>query len=376
MMKRRRELDMTTDSVRRAVSRVIWRRKTIVPGQAPGTLRDEPEAPPPRVSLLAYSPDEFEERELESLEEIPALLERWPVTWINVDGVGDAGLIARLGEILGLHPLALEDVVNLGQSAKAEDYDDHLFLVARMVSMAEHLQTEQVSFFVGERYILSFQECPGDCFEPVRDRIRQARRRLRTHRAGYLAYALLDALVDGYFPVTDAVGDRLAEIEDRVLGTPDREVAQEIQTEKSRLLLLMRAIRPHRVLLEDLLEEEERRYFSEETQLYLRDVLDHTTQVIDILESYREIASDLMSVHLSMLSNRMNEVMKVLTIVAAIFIPLGFIAGLYGMNFSAEASPWNMPELEWYWGYPAALLLMLLVAGGLLLLFRRAGWFR
>jgi magnesium transporter len=327
------------------------------------------------VSLLAYGPDEYEERELGSVEEIPALLERWPVTWINVDGIGDAKLIARLGEILGLHALALEDVVNLGQSAKAEAFDDHVFLVARMVTHGECLETEQVSLFVGPNYLLSFQERPGDCFEPVRNRIRHTRRRLRIHRAGYLAYALLDALIDGYFPVSDSVGERLAALEDRVLSTPDREVAQEIQVEKSRLLLLMRSVRPHRAMVEEILEEE-RPLFSEETRLHLRDVLDHTLQVIDLLESYREIASDLMSVHLSVLSNRMNEVMKVLTIVAAIFIPLGFIAGLYGMNFSSEASPWNMPELGWYWGYPAVLLVMALAAGGLLLLFWRKGWFR
>jgi magnesium transporter len=244
-----------------------------------------------------------------------------------------------------------------------------------MPGARDSVETEQVSLFLGENWVLTFQERGGDCFDPVRTRIREGKGRIRRLGADYLAYALIDAVVDEYFPLLEGTADRLDALEEEVLAAPDRSTLARIQRVKSELRSLQKAARPHRDLLSVMLHADAP-FVREPTQVYLRDSLDHAVQLSEMIESYRETATDIMGVHLSSMSNRMNEVMKVLTIIASIFIPLSFVAGLYGMNFNPDASPWNMPELNWAWGYPAALGAMGLVALVMLLVFHWRGWFR
>ena len=343
------------------------------PGTAPGTLRFDSDAPRPDIQLIAYSADDLLEREIADPEEIRAELGKWPVIWVNVDGIGSGEVLGQIGEIFQLHVLAMEDVVNLGQRAKVEPYDEDLFIVAHMPT-AEPPATEQVSIFLGPGWVLTIQERAGDVFEGIRDRIRTGRVRIRSSEADYLTYALLDALVDSYFPVMDKIADELEALENEVLDSPDQSTVEKIHRVRRTLVGLRRAMAPHREALNTLLRDVS--YIQSSTALFLRDTYDHAIRIMDLLESQREIASDLMSTYLSAVSNRMNEIMKVLTIVATIFIPLGFIAGVYGMNFNPEISPFNMPELNWFWGYPFALLLMAAVAGGFVILIRRRGWFR
>ncbi len=275
--------------------------------------------------------------------------------------------------MFNLHGLALEDVVNVHQRPKVEEYADHAFIVTRMIQAGLPPTTEQVSMFLGEGFLLTFQERPGDCFDPVRARLRSSRGQIRDRQADYLAYALLDAVIDGYFPVLETLGERLEVLEDAVTAEPPEAEATQIHEIKRELLLLRRAVWPQREMV-NALTRETSPYVTDQTRLYLRDCYDHTIQLMDIVETYREIATGLVDIYLSSVSTRLNEIMKVLTIIATIFIPLGFVAGLYGMNFDASASPWNMPELRWYWGYPVALGVMAAAALGMLYYFYRKGW--
>lgn len=353
--------------------KIVQRRRRAPPGAPPGTLVADPSAVVPRVHLLAYGPDGIEECHVSTVDDLKLTVGKWPVTWINVDGLADLELVQRLGEIFGIHSLALEDVVNVHQRPKVEEFADHLFIVARMIHIGQHATTEQVSLFLGDRFLLTFQERQGDCFEPVRERLRLGRGQIRNRQADYLAYALLDAVIDGYFPVLEECGERLEVIEDKVTAQTSGVQVAEIYEIKRELLLLRQAIWPQREVVNALTRESSLNV-TDQTRLYLRDCYDHTIQLIDILETYREIATGLVDVHLSSVSTRLNEIMKVLTIIATIFMPLGFIAGLYGMNFDGEASPWNMPELRWYWGYPLVLGLMIAAALGMLYYFFRKGW--
>jgi magnesium transporter len=295
------------------------------------------------------------------------------VVWINVDGSRHAETVKRLGDLFGLHALALEDVVNLGQRAKTDPFDEHLFIVIRMPAPGPRYAAEQVSIFLGKDFVITFQEQPGDVFEPVRERIRHGKGRIRKCGADYLAYALIDSVVDSYFPLLEALGERLEAVEDTVMVSPDQSVVAELHAIKADLLGMRRDLWPQRDALAELARDESA-LVRKKTAPFLRDCYDHNSQLIDLVQVYREVCSDLMSVYLSSVSNRMNEVMKVLTIIATIFIPLGFIAGLYGMNFNPERSAWNMPELNWVLGYPFALLLMLAVAVGLVVFFKKKGW--
>lgn len=343
------------------------------PGAPPGTLIADPNAPKPVITVIAYGPDGFTEEHPESLEAIGRLCGKWPVVWINVDGLGDTVLLKNLGEMFHIHPLALEDVVNVHQRAKVEAYRDNLFLVARMVSLKEDVQTEQVSFFLGQQTLITFQERVGDCFEPVRERIRKPGHRIRQDGADFLCYALLDAVVDAYYPILEVFGDRLDGLQEVVLEKPTRPTVTLIHNAKRDLRTLRRAIWPLREMFNSLYRDPVD-LISSDTRLYFRDCYDHTVQIIDLVETYREMASDLTDVYLSSVSQKMNEIMKVLTIIATIFIPLTFIAGIYGMNFDPDVSAWNMPELRWRWGYPFALLLMVATVAVMLLFFRRRGW--
>ncbi|MBN2489894.1 MAG: magnesium/cobalt transporter CorA [Planctomycetes bacterium] len=343
------------------------------PGSSPGTLHIDPAAPKPVLRVMAYGPDRLREQTLDSAHAVRALLGQEPVTWINVDGLGDAGVLQELAAIFGIHRLALEDVVHVYQRAKVEPYADHHFVIARMPHLDGRLATEQISFFVGRTFVLTFQEQEGDCFDLVRERVREQRGRLRSAGPDYLLYALLDAIIDAYFPVLEAYGERLDEMEDEVIAAPRHDAISRIQDVKRDLLALRRAVWPLREAVNTLVRDDSE-HFHAETRIHLRDCYDHTVQVLDMVETYRELGSGLLEIHLSSLSHRMNEVMKVLTIIATIFIPLTFIAGVYGMNFNPASSPWNMPELSWYWGYPFFLVLMLVVAVVLLLMFRSKGW--
>jgi magnesium transporter len=341
-------------------------------GAPPGTLHADPDASPPQVSVIAYDGEQHVDLEVRDPESLRELRRKFPVTWVNVNGLGDAGLLELIGDIFGLHHLALEDVINVGQRPKVEDYGDHLFVVTRM-PLGEGTRTEQTALFLGKDFLVTFQETPGDPLDTVRARIRDGRPRIRGGGPDYLAYAVLDAIVDAYFPVLDGLGDALERIEDEILGPSKGGVIAELHDVKRELTSIRRVVLPVRESLGALFRDENP-VITEPTRLFLRDVVDHSFQVMELAETYRDTASGLIDLHLTLVSNRMNDIMKVLTIIATIFIPLGFIAGLYGMNFDGGISPWNMPELRWPFGYPFALGLMVIVAGAMVLYFRRKDW--
>jgi magnesium transporter len=343
------------------------------PGSAPGSLIADPRAPRPVIRVLAYGPGEFHEEEIQSAHKLSDLVGRWPVLWVNVSGLGDAGTIDEIGRIFSFHLLALEDVLSVQQRPKVEEYGNYLFLVARIMSLSRSLESEQISLFLAKDFVVTFQERSTDCFDLIRERIREGQERIRQHASDYLAYVLLDAVVDSYFPVLEEYGERLEGLEDEVVSATSAETIAEIHQAKRDLLTLRRALWPLREAVSSLLRERTS-LFSDETRVYLRDCYDHSVQIIDVVETYRETVSGLLDVYLSSLSNRMNGIMKVLTMIATIFMPLSFIVGVYGMNFNPAKSPWNMPELEWYWGYPYALGVMFLVVAGMLVFFRRKGW--
>ncbi len=345
------------------------------PGLAPGTVAVDPQAPRPVIHVIAYGPQELVEKTLESPEEILEYLNRWPTVWVNVDGLGDAQVLGRIGEIFELHKLTVEDIVNVHQRPKVERYDNHLFIVTRELHPAPSLWTEQIALVLSKGALLTFQEHPGDCFQTVRQRLRSAHGRIRGAGAGYLAYSLLDAIIDTYFPLIEQHGDRLDELEARIMAGPDQATLSEIHTVKKDLLRLRRTIWPQREAVNSLMRDEGP-YFDAETRLHLRDGYDHCVQVIDMLENLREFSASLVDLHMSSISNRLNEVMKVLTIISTLFIPLSFITGVFGMNFHTDASPLNMPELSWYYGYPAALALMFGVAMVQIVFFWRKGWLK
>lgn len=351
------------------------RTRRVQPGASPGSITAPEGAPAPQMHYMAYGPDGSDEGPIRSVSEIAPLRARFPVVWVNVDGLGDASTLEALGDALGLHRLALEDVVHIPQRPKVESYDDHLFLVTRIPLARDTVETEQISLFLGPGYVVTFQERQGDCFDPVRRRIRAGRPRLCQGGPDYLAYALLDLVVDSYFPLLEERLHRMEELEENIIREPSNRQAELIHELRHELSTLRHDVWPLREVHIGLLADDDP-LITESTQLYLRDSADHTNHLIDLLDSYRDNATAMMDLHLSLMSQRMNEVMKVLTIIATIFIPLSFIAGVYGMNFDPDASPWNLPELRWAWGYPYALGLMAMVAGVMLLFFRRRGWFR
>jgi magnesium transporter len=321
---------------------------------------------------MSYGPDTLHEEDGLDPKAAAARVGREPVTWINVDGLGDAAVLVALADAFGIHALALEDVVNVGQRPKVEEYDDSLYIVLHIPGgEAADARTEQLSLFLFRNAILTFQERGGDCFDPVRNRIRQGNR-IRSSGCDYLAYALVDAVIDGFYPHLDRYADRLIELEGALLAEEDVEVNR-IHDIKRDLLSLRNSIRPLREVTSSLTHADPG-LVNEKVSLFLRDCQDHAFQLIDQEETYRELSSSLIELYRANVANRMNEVMKVLTIIATLFIPLTFVAGLYGMNFNHDASRWNMPELYWAFGYPAALGFMALVAVAMLLYFRRKGW--
>ncbi len=343
------------------------------PGDLPGLVQPDPESPPPVVHVIAYGPDQFVEQRVTDCRQVAELVNKAPVTWVNVEGLGDANTIRSIGDLFHLHALALEDVVNTHQRPKAEQYQGFLFIVARMAELNDRLETEQVSLFLGPNFVVTFLEDPGDAFESVRQHLRNSQGRMRSSNAGYLAYCLLDAVVDGYFPVVESYGERLDELEDEVVSSPTRATIAWAHQVKRDLRSLRRAVWPLREAI-NALARDPHDVIDAETRVYLRDCYDHTVQIIDIVETYRELDADLTDLYLSSLSNRLNEVMKVLTIIATIFMPLSFIASVYGMNFNTQLSPFNMPELNWYYGYPFVLVVMIVAAAGMYGFFRWMQW--
>jgi len=347
-------------------------RRRTAPGAGPGVVCVPAEAARPRIQVIKYSATELIEEEITDAAQVRRYLDDAAVTWINVDGLGDAATLTRLAEIFGLHELAMEDVVNVHQRAKVEEYEQHLFIVIRMVTVKEHVHSEQLSIFLGQHFVVTFLEDPGDCLDPVRQRLRQSRGRLRQAGADYLVYALIDAVIDAYFPVVDEFGERMELLDAEVSSGHAPGLMASLHDVRGDLLLLRRIVRPLRDALVRLMPDPHA-LFSEETQFHLRDCYDHTVQLMDLLDTYREMCSDLRDFYLSTVSNRLNEIMKVLTIISTIFIPLSFIAGVYGMNFNT-ALPGNMPELNWPYGYVYAWALMLLVATGLLIFIWKRRW--
>ena len=348
------------------------------PGAPPGTLDLEPDAPPPEIVLIDYCEATATRSNLANPQEAVAYLDTESVSWVDMLGLGNKETWRQMGEVFNLHLMAQEDVVNVPQRPKVVDYEGHLLIIAWMVMVhpkLDNFHKEQVSLILGKHYLLTVQEEPDyDCFGPVRDRIRKGQGIIRKHGADYLAYTLLDSIIDGFFPVLEVYGERIEELEDEVVARPTRKTLEKIYKIRRELLTLRRAIWPQRDAINTLIRDGSD-LISPEVRIYLRDCYDHTVQVMDMVETYRELSSGLMDVYLSSVGNKMNEIMKLLTVISSIFIPLTFVAGVYGMNFNTEKSPWNMPELNWYLGYPLCLGLMAAIASGLVYFFWRRGWF-
>jgi magnesium transporter len=342
-------------------------------GLPPGTLVHvgERKAEHPRIRILDYDHENFQEKDIEKIEECFAFKEKPTVTWINVDGLHEVDIIEKIGAYFGIHPLVLEDILHTAQRPKTEDSGDYIFVVVKMLfynGEKGEIVAEQMSMILGPNYVISFQERQGDVFDPIRERIRNGKGRIRKAGADYLAYVLIDAIVDHYFVILENLGERIESIEEELITNPIPETLQMIHKLKGFMVFLRKSVWPLRELVNSL-ERSESPLIAESTGIYLRDVYDHTIQVIETIETFRDMVSGMLDIYLSSVSNRMNEVMKVLTIIATIFIPLTFIAGIYGMNFK------YMPELEWHIGYPVALAVMLLVVAFLVLYFRRKKWF-
>jgi len=344
------------------------RRQVKTPGLAPGTLNAPPDAVrPDGLQIIHYTATDIEEVKLGAVATVEKLRKKSGVTWININGLGNVLLLEGLGQFFELHPLALEDCLSVRQRPKVDDYDTHLYIVLRMLHFERAVETEQVSIFLGDGWVITVQERPGDCLDPVRERLRKGVGLLRSHDSSYLMYAIVDAIIDHYFPFLEQVGEMVEGLEDVVLRNPARQTLGEIRDIKSQLLDVRRCIWPLRDALNVLIRDDSP-LIDDHTKVYLRDCQDHAVRVLDIVESQRELAGGLMDVYLSSLSNKMNEVMKVLTVIATIFIPLTFIAGVYGMNFEV------MPELKWRYSYFIVWTVMIAIGVAMLIMFRRMGW--
>jgi magnesium transporter len=342
----------------------------------PGTITVDPTAPKPSIQVIAYGPDKFLHQPITDLDDLRKYLHHYPVTWVNVDGLGDADTIRTIGEIFSLHRLALEDVAHVRQRPKADRFPDHIYIVARMIDRQNgRLGTEQLSMFLGRDFVITFQERPGDCLDVIRQRLRESAGRAREYGPDSLVSSILDAVVDEYFPVVETLGDCLEELEDDVLGNPGPALASSVHEIKRDLLVLRRAMWPQREAL-SVLERADTDLIKPGTRFYLRDCYDHTFQILDLIEVYRELSSGLTEMYMTSVSYRLNQVMKVLTIIATIFIPLTFIVGIYGMNFDPDSSPWNMPELRARYGYPIVMGIMGLIGADMMVYFWRKGWLR
>lgn len=365
-MRRRDLFRLPVSAALDGVAPVLDRASRPLPGSSPGQIESLPGATPPRVTVFAYGPHAFTEFEPEDLSALGRLRGQYAVTWVNVDGVGHAGTIEAVGDAFGLHRLALEDLMNLTQRPKAEDFEGHLFIVVKMARRAPALDLEQVGIFLGTDFVVTFQERPGDVFTKVRERLRDGHARIRGAGADYLAYTLLDVIIDNYFPVVEGFVDELEGLETEIIDRPRPAVIHHLHDVKRELMALRRAVWPLREALSALVRDPGD-LVRPETVVYLRDCQDHAWQLLDLVENFREVAGSLTDLYMSTVGNRTNEIMKVLTIFAALFIPLSFVTGVYGMNL-------RHPDTAWYWAWPFAAGVMALVAIGLMLFFYRRGW--
>ncbi len=342
-------------------------------GAPPGTLVAPAGARPTTVRVIDYNTDELLERDIETVAELKDYVERESTSWVDVVGLGDVQRIREIGKLFGLSTVVLEDILTLGQAPKFEDFDVYGFVLADLPSAGERLEVEQISLVFGPRFVVSFRERESDCFDPVRERISNGRKRIRTLGSDYLVYALLDVLVDSYYPVVKGNRMRLEEVEDRLSDGPFDAAVPAIHAIRRELRLLRRILEPMTVALQRMLRPE-LELVSKDTHIYLADCWENSRRQLEAIDAHRELCNDLFDLHMSQLSHKLNEVMKVLTIFSALFIPLTFVAGLYGMNFDPGVSRWNMPELGMAYGYPAALAAMLVLGIGLVIYFVRKGW--
>lgn len=322
-----------------------------------------------RIRLINYDESSFFDKETEAAEEYCAARASTGITWVNVDGIHQTELFQKIGDCFGLHPLVLEDIMNTDQRPKMENFGDYVYIVMKMLSIngQGEIVAEQVSLILGQNFVLSFREQKSDIFEPIVERIKSGKGFIRKAGADYLAYALLDAVVDRYFVVLEKREEEIDALEEEVVINATPRTLQRIHKLRRELIFLRKAILPFRSVIAEL-ERGESPFFEKTSRIYLRDIYDHTIHIIDTLETFRDLATGLLDIYLSSVSNRMNSVMRVLTVIATIFMPLTFLAGVYGMNFK------HMPELEWRWGYPAVLLLMATVGISMQVYFRKKKW--
>jgi magnesium transporter len=341
-------------------------------GLPPGTLVHigERKTEKIKITIMDYDETQFQVRETETLEECYPFKDRPTIIWINIDGIHEIETLEKLGDCFGLHPLTLEDILNTDQRPKIEDYGEYIFIVLKMLYPDDEtgeILAEQVSLVLGKNFVISFQEREGDIFNSVRERIRSGKGRIRKMGADYLVYSLLDSIVDNYFIILEKLGERIELLEEKLITNPVPETINLIHKLKREMIFLRRSVWPLREVIGSI-ERGESSLIKGSTNIYLRDVYDHTIQVIDTIETFRDILSGMLDIYLSSVSNRLNAVMKVLTIIATIFMPLTFIAGIYGMNFK------YMPELEWRLGYPVILLAMVSIGVLMLVSFRKKKW--
>lgn len=332
-----------------------------------GTKKDHP----PIISWMEYDALSFSERQIKSIDQLTYPKDPSKVVWVNVDGVHDIPMLEKIGGIFQIHPLVLEDIANTDQRPKLEDYEDYLYIVLRMLTYddkADSIVSEQVSLVLGKNLVLSFQEqIEGDVFDPVRERMKKAKGLIRKLGPDYLTYSLLDSVIDHYFVILEKLGERIELLEEELVNHPGTYTLKILHRLKREMIYLRKSVWPLREVVGSL-ERGTSSLIQPNTQTYLRDIYDHTIQVIDTIETYRDMLSGMLDIYLSSLSNRMNEVMKVLTIIATLFMPITFIVGIYGMNFE------HMPELKWRWAYPGVWMVMLGVVIFMLFYFRRKKW--
>jgi magnesium transporter len=341
-------------------------------GLPPGTLVHigEKKAETPKITIMDYDETHFQEKEIKTIEECFLFKDTPTVTWINIDSLHQVEILEKLGECYGFHPLVLEDILNTDQRPKMEDYGEYLYIVLRILNYNDksgEIESEQISLILGPNFIISFQEKEGTFFNPVRERIRNGKGRIRKMGPDYLAYALLDLIVDNYFVIMEKLGEKIEFLEEELVTQPGPETLQTIHHLKREMIFFRKAVWPLREVIGSL-ERGESPLIKGTSRVYLRDVYDHTIQVIDTIETFRDMVSGMLDIYLSSISNRLNAVMKVLTIIATIFMPLTFIAGIYGMNFK------YMPELEWRWGYLMFWLIMIGIGAFMLIYFKKKRW--
>ena len=348
-------------------------RHKLSPGARPGSINVPEGAIPPHIRVTTYGPKELEEFADCTIELAQQLRGKHPVMWVDIVGLGDAELFEKVGQSFGIHRLALEDIVTIPQRSKVENYKDHLFVVAQCPRRGKKHTLEQISFFIGKDFLISWRESPSDCFDTIRHRMQFTGRAMRDLGTDYLLYALIDAMIDSYFPTLEKIGEQVDRLDSDIDRGVSRAYIARLHSLRHDVRLLRRIVWPLREAVDTLANRSEW-LVNKETSIYLRDCHDHTVQILDTLENHRDACSDLRDFHASEVNNRMNEIMKVLTVISTLFMPLSFVAGVYGMNFNTQVSRWNMPELNWWLGYPTVLLVMISIAAGQIMFFRKKGW--